>query len=408
MEEFAIEVKGLTKKFKKQTKAKNVKELFIGIEKIFVKKPKDKNVDFTALEDISFKIKKGEFFGIVGRNGSGKSTLLKILAGVYHPTQGEVKVNGQLTPFIELGVGFNPELSGRNNVFLNGALLGFSRKQMLEMYEDIVKFAELDNFMDEKLKNYSSGMQVRLAFSVAIRAKSDILLIDEVLAVGDAAFQRKCFDIFKKIKKEGRTVVFVTHDMGAVQEFCDRALMIDTGRLVSIGQPREVALKYEVANSGNQDIELGNNARPTNTTLALTKISPVGLQNNFVKHDEDINFEVTFEVFTKTKIQLNLFIVKKDGVYLTGYNTTKDVKSFAPELGVHKLSCKIEKNQLNRGVYYVGVAAYTYNEFPAEEDAAVLLDILDIAYGTKIPMITVEDNSKTSNGEFNLKANWKN
>src|SRR6185312_8467854 len=182
-----------------------------------------------ALKDISFEVKKGEFFGIVGRNGSGKSTMLKILAGIYQPTKGGVQKSGKLVPFIELGVGFNPELSGRENVFLNGALLGFSRKEIAAMYDEIVAFAELEKFMDQKLKNYSSGMQVRLAFSIAIRAKSDILLIDEVLAVGDASFQQKCFDYFYKLKQDKRTVVFVSHDMGAVERFCDRAVLIDNG-----------------------------------------------------------------------------------------------------------------------------------------------------------------------------------
>ncbi len=154
-----------------------------------------------ALTNVSFEIKKGEFFGIVGRNGSGKSTLLKLLAGIYTPDRGLVQINGSLTPFIELGVGFNPELTGRENVFLNGALLGFSRPEIEVMYDDIVEFAELEKFMDQKLKNYSSGMQVRLAFSIAIRAESDILLLDEVLAVGDEAFQRKCFDYFKQLKR---------------------------------------------------------------------------------------------------------------------------------------------------------------------------------------------------------------
>ncbi len=163
-----------------------------------------------ALNDISFEVKKGEFFGIVGKNGGGKSTLLKLLAGIYTPSSGGIQVNGKLTPFIELGVGFNPELTGRENVYLNGALLGFSRKEMEAMYPEIVDFAEIERFMDQKLKNYSSGMQVRLAFSIAIRAQSDILLIDEVLAVGDAAFQQKCFRYFDQLKRDKRTIVFVS------------------------------------------------------------------------------------------------------------------------------------------------------------------------------------------------------
>jgi len=197
-----------------------------------------------ALRDVSFEVRPGEFFGVVGRNGSGKSTLLKIIAGIYSPTAGTVDVKGRLVPFIELGVGFNPELSGRDNVYLNGALLGFSRREVDAMYDDIVDFAELGNSMDQKLKNYSSGMQVRIAFSVATRARADILLIDEVLAVGDAAFQQKCFDHFRWLKERGTTIVFVTHDMHTMQEFCDRAILIEDTRLVSEGPAPEVAERY--------------------------------------------------------------------------------------------------------------------------------------------------------------------
>ena len=197
-----------------------------------------------ALDNISFEIKKGEFFGIVGRNGSGKSTLLKLLAGIYVPSQGNIQVNGSLTPFIELGVGFNPELTGRENVFLNGALLGFNRKEMQAMYKDIVEFAELERFMDLKLKNYSSGMQVRLAFSISINVKSDILLFDEVLAVGDAAFQQKCYDYFEMLKGKDTTVILVTHDMTYVKHFCERTLLINAGKMVMIGDSEIAAKKY--------------------------------------------------------------------------------------------------------------------------------------------------------------------
>jgi ABC-2 type transport system ATP-binding protein len=197
-----------------------------------------------ALRDIDFDVAQGEFLGVVGRNGSGKSTLLKILAGIYVPTQGYVTVQGRLVPFIELGVGFNAELTGRENVYLNGALLGFSKPEVEDMYDDIVAFAELEDSMDQKLKNYSSGMQVRIAFSVATRARADILLIDEVLAVGDTAFKRKCFDHFRTLKKQGTTIVFVTHDMNLVREFCDRAILIENSRLMADDGPDEVAMLY--------------------------------------------------------------------------------------------------------------------------------------------------------------------
>ena len=197
-----------------------------------------------VLNGINFDIKKGEFLGIVGRNGSGKSTLLKTIAGIYYPEQGEIVIDGNLVPFIELGVGFNPELTGRENVYLNGALLGFSRKEVDEMYDEIWRFAELEKFQDQKLKNYSSGMQVRLAFSIAIRAKGDILLLDEVLAVGDAAFQKKCNDYFESLHGS-QTVILVTHSMDNIVKFCDRAILIENGKITLDDKPKKVADAYK-------------------------------------------------------------------------------------------------------------------------------------------------------------------
>lgn len=237
-----ISVKDVSKNFRlPHEKADSIKSLFVNP---FNKNRKKFEVQH-ALKNISFDIKKGEFFGIVGRNGSGKSTLLKIIAGIYQPSEGSVSIDGKLVPFIELGVGFNPELTGRENVYLNGALLGFSEKEVDRKYSAIVDFAELERFMDQKLKNYSSGMQVRLAFSVAtVLAESDILLIDEVLAVGDADFQRKCFEYFKKLKKDKKTVVFVSHDMSAIREYCDRAILIDENKIVFSGSSEETAQEY--------------------------------------------------------------------------------------------------------------------------------------------------------------------
>ena len=196
-----------------------------------------------VLKDISFTVKKGEFLGIVGRNGSGKSTLLKILAGIYVPDSGTITTYGSLVPFIELGVGFNPELTGRENIYMNGAMLGFSNTEMDQMFNDIVRFAELEPFMDQKLKNYSSGMQVRLAFSIAIRARGDILILDEILAVGDAAFQEKCNQYFASLGKD-QTVILVTHSMENVRRFCDRAILIEHGKIIKEGNPDQVADAY--------------------------------------------------------------------------------------------------------------------------------------------------------------------
>jgi ABC-type polysaccharide/polyol phosphate transport system ATPase subunit len=207
---------------------------------------------FQALEDVSFAVPRGEFFGIVGRNGSGKSTLLKCMAGIYGVDSGAIYVNGRVSTFIELGVGFNPDLAARDNVALNAIMLGLSPKDARERFERVIEFAELHEFVDLKLKNYSSGMQVRLAFSVMIEVDADILLIDEVLAVGDAAFQQKCFDVFHRMRDEGRTILFVTHDMGSVKRFCHRAMLIERGKVQMIGDPDEIGSNYLELNFGRE------------------------------------------------------------------------------------------------------------------------------------------------------------
>lgn len=238
--DIAISVKNLHKNFKLPT------EQAFGLKQALFNRLRGVKgyTEQKVLKGLNFEIKKGEFLGIVGRNGSGKSTLLKILAGIYYPEKGEVIINGNLVPFIELGVGFNPELTGRENVYMNGALLGFSNEEMDKMYNDIWNFAELKDFQDQKLKNYSSGMQVRLAFSIAIRAKGDILLLDEVLAVGDAAFQKKCADYFNSLKDKNQTVVLVTHSMENVRKFCTRAILLENGNIIKEGDPKKIADAY--------------------------------------------------------------------------------------------------------------------------------------------------------------------
>ena len=197
-----------------------------------------------ALDDVSFSVLEGEFFGIVGPNGSGKSTLLKILAGIYPPDVGAVRVRGRLSPFIELGVGFNFELNARDNIRVNGTLLGLSRRELADRFDEIVAFAELERFVDQRLKNFSSGMLLRLAYSIAIQVDFDILLLDEVLAVGDESFQKKCFDTFRRFRAEKKTIVLVTHSLETVQEFADRALLLMNGRVREFGAPDDVVARY--------------------------------------------------------------------------------------------------------------------------------------------------------------------
>ncbi len=197
-----------------------------------------------ALNGVNFRVERGEFFGVIGPNGSGKTTLLKILAGILRPTSGTVAVNGRLSPFLELGVGFNPALNARDNVLINGTLLGLTPKQLERSFDKIIAFAELERFVDQKLKNYSAGMQVRLAYAVAIHVPFDILLLDEVLAVGDQSFQEKCFATFDGFRQERKTMVLVSHDLGSVERFCDRVLVLWDGRPAGIGPPDEMIDRY--------------------------------------------------------------------------------------------------------------------------------------------------------------------
>ena len=246
-----------------------------------------------VLKDISFEVEKGDFFGIVGRNGSGKSTLLKIISEIYVPEKGTVTIDGKLVSFIELGVGFNPELTGRENVYMNGAMLGFSTEEIDTMYDDLVEFAELEEFMNQKLKNYSSGMQVRLAFSVAIKAQGDILILDEVLAVGDEAFQRKCNDYFMERKKSGKTTILVTHDMNAVKKYCNKAVLIEDGLIKVVGAPDDVANQYSLDNASqkkalNDDFTAEHEAI---SDLKVELLTPAQITPN-----QEIKFEISYQV----------------------------------------------------------------------------------------------------------------
>jgi ABC-2 type transport system ATP-binding protein len=348
-QEPAVIVKDLYKSFKLPH------EQHSGIKQLLINKLKGKKGYEIqhVLKDVSFEIKKGEFFGIVGRNGSGKSTLLKILAGIYIPNKGKVTVNGSLTPFIELGVGFNPELTGRENTFLNGALLGFSRKDMSGMYDDIVNFAELEKFMDQKLKNYSSGMQVRLAFSIAIRAQGDILLLDEVLAVGDADFQRKCYDYFMTLKEEKQTVILVTHDMGAVRQYCDKAVMIENGKIIKTGDAEDIAQEYQKLFSNNQQQFEDH----TSDRWGEGGVKVLPPKVNVTKETIQITteFEVTTDALPSPIYGIALY--NTAGINILEANTRKEKIKTKPLKSGEKVSLTWEFNNfLSNGSYNISVA----------------------------------------------------
>jgi len=235
----AIEVAGVSKTFRIPHEQRTfLKEYFLHP---FGRPSYERN---EALKDVTFSVEAGEFFGVIGANGGGKSTLLRILAGIYVPDTGLVRVNGLLSPFIELGVGFDIELTARDNIRMNGTLAGLTKRQLEERFDDILAFSELERFVDQKLKNYSSGMLVRLAYSIAIQIPFDVLLLDEVLAVGDEAFQEKCFATFDRFKEEGKTVVFVSHALELMERFCDRCLLLQSGEVQVVGSPHEVADLY--------------------------------------------------------------------------------------------------------------------------------------------------------------------
>ncbi|MBJ7459436.1 MAG: ABC transporter ATP-binding protein [Thermoleophilaceae bacterium] len=216
---------------------------------------RSETVDYEVLKGVSFEVGQGEFFGIVGRNGSGKSTLLKCMAGIYGPDSGRIASAGRVAPFIELGVGFNMDLTAYENVTINGVMMGLTPREARRRFDEVIEFAELGDFLDLKLKNYSSGMQVRLAFSVMVQSDADVFLIDEVLAVGDAAFQQKCLDVFYHLRDQGKTIVLVTHDMSAVERFCHRAMFIRDGVVEMIGDPLDVGGAYIDANFEKAEVE---------------------------------------------------------------------------------------------------------------------------------------------------------
>ncbi len=274
--------------------------------------------ELKALDGISFEVGQGEFFGIVGRNGSGKSTLLKLLASIYRADSGTIRMAGRLAPFIELGVGFNPDLTARENVVLNGVMMGLTPRETRRRLDAIVDFAELDEFVDLKLKNYSSGMLVRLAFSLMMEVDPDIFLIDEVLAVGDAAFQQKCADAFRELKAAGKTIVLVTHAMATVEEYCDRAMLISDGEIAHLGEPDEVGRRYlrlnfERASGVGQSSAADEDAAVK--MLDARVVDASGERASSVEHGEKIRIRIEIEAKQDfAALAVGHLIVNADGV----------------------------------------------------------------------------------------------
>jgi ABC-type polysaccharide/polyol phosphate transport system ATPase subunit len=366
----AISVKGVTKTFRiPRHRPSTLKERVMHPLTVIPK------TEFAAAQDVSFDVAEGEFFGIVGRNGSGKSTLLKLLAGIYVPDSGTVSVRGRISPFIELGVGFNPELTARDNVIVNGTLLGLTRAEIARRYPKILEFAELEEFEDLKLKNYSSGMLVRLAFSTAIQVDGEVLLFDEVLAVGDTGFQEKCFEEFRRMRRDGRTMVLVTHSMEAVRRFCDRAMLIERGKVVRVGDPDSVAEHYREMVSGKAEAvgahhdssRFGDNSADA---LGAWVEDSKGERRDVVEQGERITFCAAFEFRERfTEPALGIQVKGENGSDAFAMNTIwaeRETGTF--EAGERVVLRVAIDNRL-------GVGAYTLTPGVANRDGTRIADL---------------------------------
>jgi ABC-type polysaccharide/polyol phosphate transport system ATPase subunit len=310
--------------------------------------------ELRALRDISFEVRKGEFFAIVGPNGSGKSTLLKILASIYRADAGRVRVAGGVAPFIELGVGFNPELTARENGVLNGVLMGLTLREARRRLGEVLAFAELEDFVDLKLKNYSSGMMARFAFAVMVQADADIMLIDEVLAVGDAAFAQKCVDVFRERRRAGKTIVLVTHDMSTVQTLCHRAMLIHDGALEHIGPPEDVALRYYRINFAGRGVEPDGTVVDVNARVVHAELRET------LEQGAPIELDVVVEAARAMRRPIFLFhVVNADGVVVGGFDRTLDERV---EAGAQvRLAGRID-NPLVPGRYFLDLFIRDFGE----------------------------------------------
>lgn len=342
--------------------------------------------DFWALRDVSFEVKRGEVLGIIGRNGAGKSTLLKILSRITEPTAGRVRIRGRVASLLEVGTGFHPELTGRENIFLNGAILGMTRREIRRKFDEIVAFAEVEKFIDTPVKHYSSGMYVRLAFAVAAHLEPEILLVDEVLAVGDAAFQKKCLGKMSDVAKEGRTVLFVSHNMTAITTLCVRTVLLAEGRIAVDGISTHVVSGYlsMVSESGGERIwdDLHNSPGSDRARLRAVRLISNDKVTSEVDIDKDVQVEVEFWNLQpgSTRVCANIYLLDSTGgtvlstAGIPGANLLTDEwwdKPHPP--GLFRTTCTIPGNFLNEGRYYITVYILTLDPITVEADAQQVL-----------------------------------
>lgn len=386
----SVSIQDVSKSFKRATLAKQSYGTLKSslLQKILRKSSKEQNV-IRALDSLSLEIPRGSALGIIGRNGSGKSTLLKLISGIYHPDTGSVKVNGRISALIELGAGFHPDFSGRENVYLGGIMYGLSRKQIDERFRDIVRYAELEDFIDDPVRTYSSGMYMRLGFSLAIHTDPDILLVDEVLAVGDAAFIHRCEETISEFKRRGKTLIFVTHDLRSVEKWCDEAIWLAKGVVKAKGGPRQVidaylghiekaeseALNLQNESGANKDQEIeASSERWGNRQVEITKVSMLDYQGkeSWLYHQEDeVLVEVHYQIKKEiTELVFGIGILRLDGLSIHGTNTEIEKKEVPLPNGKDSYPLnrvfryKIKRLGLLEDSYYLDVAAHKKDGTP--------------------------------------------
>lgn len=395
----AVEISGINKSFR--VPHEKVSSLKGHATRMFKRVPV---TNYKALNDINCTVKKGEFFSIIGSNGSGKSTLLKLLAGIYEPDSGHIRHHGSMSTMIELGVGFNFELSGRDNIFLNASLFGMTRSKVEEVFDVIVSFAEIEDFIDQKIKNYSSGMQVRLAFAIAIQAQSDIMIVDEVLAVGDANFQQKCFDIFRELKAQGKTIIFVSHDLHAVQDFSDRVMLIEKGQQIGIYKPLDAMKKYQELNREeleNTDLSVVANKSEKKPEIDITKphldtVRVLGDNTKPVKilsRGNDCQIEVVVNNPDGEDIEVGASIVRNDDFYCFGTNTAIDSVSVPKGKNI-TMTLNLKNLPLQQGAYYIVAGVFS-------KGGKSVYEMRTKAYAFRV----IQDDM--TEGLVNLEHSWK-
>lgn len=354
---------------------------------------KSVNEKFYALSDVNFQVEAGEFIGLIGSNGSGKSTLLKLLAKIYKPDAGQITVNGRIAPLLELGIGFQQDLSARDNIYINAALLGLHSSKIRKLLPEIVEFAEIGHFLDLKIKNYSSGMRQRLAFAIAAHLDADIYLCDEVFAVGDESFQNKCLAIFKRWREQGKTIVLVSHNTAQIAELCDRTILLKNGQIIAEGNPQEVVSIYQKTISGQPIHDFS--ASPLRLT-DLEILGPSGASINQLKTGDSLRLRLHFQA--RENIENPVFgvaIHREDGTHITGPNTkTSGFEIPFVPAGKGFIECQFPNLNLLAGKYHLSISAFDYT-------CSRAFDYLDKRFS-----FIVEANRDNQYGLVDLSADW--